>query len=106
MSMIFLKHWVTKSVTPEFLSRMPAVAHKNNEGTIYCTQVLYWVGGGGGEGSSGEGSSPPPLYVTALRDSLVVKAMLSDGDLFCLIIIIETAAADSTVGIVPTNHND
>ena len=27
-----------------FVENVPAVVHKNNEGTIYCTQVLYWVG--------------------------------------------------------------
>ena len=32
------------------VENVPAVVNiKNTEGTIYCTQVLYWVGSGGGE---------------------------------------------------------
>ena len=47
MSVMFVKHWVSTSVMPECLSRMCLrLLTQNTEGTIYCTKVLYWVGGG------------------------------------------------------------
>ena len=51
MSVMFLKHWVSTSVTPEIsVENVPAVVHiKTPKGRFYCTQVLYWVGGGDGE---------------------------------------------------------
>jgi hypothetical protein len=30
------------------VGNVPAVVNINSEGTIYCTQLLYWVGGGCG----------------------------------------------------------
>ena len=47
---IFMKYWVSTSVTPEFLLRMCcSCERKNTEGTMYSTQLFHWVGGGCGE---------------------------------------------------------
>ena len=51
--MISFKKVIVKSrqVLHPFLTLWPwrQWRHKNTEGTHYCTQVLDWVGGGGGE---------------------------------------------------------